>query len=97
MYMQARNGLGEIDWGDLLKTAVGAYGTVQASKQAVELAKIQSQQNNMLQNPFAFYAQNPNYSGTYAPAPVPVSGAANLVPWLLIGGVALAAFFILKK
>lgn len=93
--MQAKNGLGEIDWGDLLKTAVGAYGTVQASKQAIELAKIQSQQNNMLQNPFAFYAQNPSYSGTYAPAPV--SSTANLMPWLLIGGVALAAFFILKK
>ena len=99
MYAQSKNGLGEIDWGGLLNSAVNAYGQysqIDAQKDVLKLqleAQKQAQQN-ALNNPFLSYTQNPNYSPVYGGQP---SGTFNLMPWLLIGGVALAAFFILKK
>lgn len=100
MYQQNTNGLGEWDFGSIVDTLVKGYSGYAQTKAQTNLMKLQmqqaqqqAQQQAALQNYLTTY--NPNYSATYGGG-IPQT-QNNLMPILLIAGVALAAFFILKK
>lgn len=97
MYAQGKNGLGEIDWNSIFNNAVQAYGAYSAADTQKDILKLQlqQQQQQAAQLPFFNYSQNPAYSPVYGGTPG--QQQFNFMPWLLIGGVALAAYFILKK
>ncbi len=105
MYMQARNscglgpcGLGEIDWGGILKDVVGGYAAVKTADAQADIMKMQIQAQQTRDAELArqlsvSYQMNPQYSGTYGAAPQ----SSNMMPILLIGGAALAIFLLMRK
>lgn len=93
MYMQARNGgMGEIDWGGILKDAVGGYVAVKGAQTQADILKTQLAQQKAQQDAM-IYQLSPQYSPQYG---APVSQQSNLMPILLIGGAALVLFFLMK-
>jgi len=99
MYMQAQNGLGTIDWNSIVKDVVGGYAAVKSVQTQADLVQAQAQAQaqqlaaQQAAQTAAIYRANPNYSATYSGQPAPSS---NLMPILLIGGMALALFFVMK-
>lgn len=94
MYMQSRNnGMGEIDWGGILKDAVGGYVAVKGAQTQADILKTQLAQQKAVQDASMLYQLNPQYSPQYG---VPQTQQSNLVPIMLIGGAALLLFFLMK-
>jgi len=98
-----RESLGEFDFGGFLdkisSTAANIYATKvqsdaqkQAAKVAIAQANAQAQYQNF--SPDLLYSggqYSPIYDGNPATSNIPI------VPILMIGGVALAAYFLLRK
>lgn len=96
----AKQGLGEFDFGaffDKVTTAAtNIYATkvqADAQKQANKLAIAQAQYSNQNLSPDYLFPSGGGYSPVYG---APQSGV-NLMPVLLIGGVGLAAYLLLRK
>lgn len=103
MYMQCKNGMGgmgfldDVDWEGLLKGAVSAYGAYKVVDVQSDLAKAQIEAQQQAGTPFFNYGYNYPTSPVYSSVPASSSTLNSMMPILLIGGLALAAFFILKK
>lgn len=93
MYVQSRN-LGEIDWSALLKEAVGGYAAVKTVQAQTDLVKLQAKQQQEAQNAL-LYQLNPQYSPSYGVPGAP-STSSNIGVYLLLGGAALALYFLMK-
>lgn len=97
MYTQSVNGLGEIDWSNLLKDVVGgvvAYKTADAQLDLVKAQQAQQLAQQQAQRDALAYQFNPQYSPQYG---VPQSQSSNLMPILLLGGAAVALFFLMRN
>lgn len=96
MYTQGCNGMGEIDFGSIIKDVASGYVAYSQAKSATEIAKLQAQQGAALNSfPSALnYQLNPNYSGSYG---VPQTTSSNMMPILLMGGAAVLVLFLLMR
>ena len=96
MYIQARNnGLGEIEWSNILKDIVGGYTAYKTASTQADILKLQAQQQieqQKAQQAMLAYQFSPQYSPQYG-AP---TQQQNLMPILLLGGAALLVFFLMK-
>ena len=102
MYMQARsNGMGEIDWGGILKDAVGGYVAYKTVDTQADLAKsqLQAQQAQQAQQAEAarqaslMYSLSPQYSPQYGTGQ---SQGIDMTMIMLLGGAALVLFILMK-
>ena len=99
MYMQARNnGMGEIDWGGLLKDVVGGYAAYKTVDTQADLAKAQlqtqqAQQAEATRQASLMYSLSPQYSPQYG---APQSSQPDMTTLMLIGGAALLLFILMK-
>lgn len=98
-FLNRASGMGEIDWGAILQKTVDSIPAVVttafAYKTASDQAKAQAQAAKY-NNPFAI---NPNYSGSYGGA-IPnmnMPQQSNMTPILIFGGLAAAAFLIMRN
>ena len=98
----ARETLGEFDFGEFVDKigtlATGFYTTKatidaqkQANKLAIEQAKLQAQYQNV--SPDYLFPSGGGYSPVYG---MPQTGI-NFMPILVIGGLGLAAFLLMRK
>lgn len=105
MYAQSKNGLGEWDVGSIVGTLVKGYGDYSAAKAQADIIKSQAKLDEQRaalererQQAALLTRFNPQYSDVYSGGAYN-SGfkTSNLMPILLIGGLAIAAFLILRK
>ena len=99
MYMQARsNGMGEIDWGGILKDAVGGYVAYKTVDTQADLAKSQlqaqqAQQAEAARQASLMYSLSPQYSPQYGTGQ---SQGIDMTMIMLLGGAALVLFILMK-
>lgn len=95
--MQAKNGLGEVDWSGLLKDVVGGAVAYKTADAQIDLLKAQQKQAADLQaqqQAALAFQYNPQYSPAYT-SPLPQTGISTTT-MLLLGGAALLVFFLMK-
>jgi hypothetical protein len=56
-YPQARNGMGEIDWGSIIKDVTGGYVAVKTAQAAAKTAQTQAQTQAL--SPYGFPTASP--------------------------------------
>ena len=99
MYMQARNnGMGEIDWGGLLKDVVGGYAAYKTVDTQADLAKAQlqtqqAQQADAARQASLMYSLSPQYSLQYGTGQ---SQGIDMTTIMLLGGAVLVLFILMK-
>lgn len=79
------------DWGGMFETAINTWGKVESAKVQAEAQKAQAAQPSRYPYP---YAPGRVPSAGYSPFP---SAGAGIGGILLLGGAAVAAYFIMKN
>lgn len=102
MYMQSKNGLGDWDFGSIVDTLTKGYSSYSQSKAQADMlkqqAKLAEQQAKLAlqqQQAALAYQYNPQYSNLYSSGAT--TGGANMMPLLLLGGLGLAAFLLMRN
>ena len=92
------NQIGEIDWGAIFEKVTSAIPDVTKAVYDYKTKKIEAKTTVDVAKYTSPFTVNPNYSGTYSnfPATSQFGGGTNIMPLLLIGGIGIAAFLLLK-